>query len=295
MRNSGKLKDDVDELFQLPLSEFIGARNTLAARLKQTGRDDDANLVRTLAKPSISAWTVNQLYWWHRDAFDELLAAGQRFHKAQTSSLAGKVADMRGALDARREALAQLSDLATELLTEGGHNPGLETIRRVSTTLEAISAHASVSDGPALGRLTQDVDPPGFESLASFVLGAKAVKPTKAQQPVDERRLEQDRQTRLAAAKVSLQTAKKSLAAAQAKTQSLEGVQKKVQAEAKQAEKQFREAEERFKKAKAASDAATHHSQSVVAEAQEAKQAVEDAKRAVDKATKELESLFASQ
>ena len=295
MRNSGKLKDDVDELFQLPLSEFIGARNTLAARLKQTGRADDANLVKTLAKPSISAWTVNQLYWWHRDEFDELLAAGQRFHKAQTSSLAGKVADMRGALDARREALAQLSDLATELLSEAGHNPGLETIRRVSTTLEAIYAHASVSDGPTLGRLTQDVDPPGFESLASFVLGAAAVKPKKVPQAVDERRLEQDRQTRLAAAKVSLQTAKKSLAAAQAKSQSLESIQKKTQADAKQAEKQLREAEERFKKAKAIFDAAAHRSQSVVAETQEAKQAVEDARRAVNKATKELESLFASQ
>ncbi len=287
----------MDELFQLPLSEFTGARNTLAAQLKQTGRADDASLVKTLSKPSISAWTVNQLYWFHRDAFEELLAAGQRFHKAQTSSLAGKVADMRGALDARREALAQLSDLATSVLSDAGHNPGAETIRRVTTTLEAISAHASVADGPALGRLTQDVDPPGFESLASFVLGAGAMKATKSQpqkKADDERQIEQDRQTRLAAAKVSLQTAKKSLVAAQAKAQSLEAVQKKTHAEVKQAEKQLREAEERYKKAKSVSETVIRRSQSMAAEADEAKKAVEDARRAVDKATKELESLFAS-
>jgi hypothetical protein len=30
----GKLEDDVDALFQLPLAEFIGARNTLATQLK---------------------------------------------------------------------------------------------------------------------------------------------------------------------------------------------------------------------------------------------------------------------
>lgn len=280
MRNSVKPNDEVDELFKLPLSEFVGARNTLAARLKQTGRADDANLVKALAKPSVSAWTVNQLYWHHRNAFDRLLEAGQRFHKAQTSSLAGKVADMRGALEARREALTHLSDLATSLLSDAGHNPSLETIRRITTTLEAISALASVSDGPSLGRLTQDVDPPGFETLASFVVGARTVKreparvitsskltivPTKSQQQkADERKLEQERHMRMAAAKLSAQTAKKSLAAAQAKAHSLE--------------KQLLDAEERFNAARAASRAAVKE--------------VEDAKRVLDKASKELESAF---
>lgn len=278
MRNSVKLDDEVDELFKLPLSEFTSARNTLAAKLKQTGRADDANLVKSLPKPSVSAWTVNQLYWHHRNAFDKLLAAGQRFHKAQTSSLAGKVADMRGALEARRDALAHLSDLATSLLSDAGHNPSLETIRRITTTLEAISALASVSDGPTLGRLTQDVDPPGFETLASFVAGARPSKPspnqarpklvavpTKSQQQkADERRIEQERQMRIAAAKLSVQTAKKTLAAAQVKAQNLE--------------KQLQEAEERYNTARAASKAA-------------AKEA-EDAKRGLDKASKELESAF---
>lgn len=278
MRNSVKLNDELDELFKLPLSEFTGERNTLAARLKQSGRPDDANLVKSLSKPSVSAWTVNQLYWHHRDAFGKLLAAGQRFHKAQTSSLAGKVADMRGALEARREALMHLADLATSLLQEAGHNPSPDTIRRITTTLEAISALASVSDGPTLGRLTQDVDPPGFETLASFVVGAPTSKreparpklvavPAKSQQQkADERRLEQERQMRVAAARLSVQTAKKSLAAAQAKAQSLE--------------KQLLEAEERFNAAKAAARAAVKEA--------------EDAKRVLDKASKELESLFSN-
>lgn len=281
MRTSVKLDAEVDELFKLPLAEFTSARNTLAAKLKQTGRTDDANLVKSLAKPSVSAWTVNQLYWHHRNAFDKLLAAGQRFHKAQTSSLAGKVADMRGALEARRDALAHLSDLATSLLSDAGHNPSLETIRRITTTLEAISALASVSDGPTLGRLAQDVDPPGFESLASFVVGARPPKPsgshaslklaavpTKSQQQkVDERRIEQERQMRVAAAKLSVQTAKKTLAAAQAKAQNLE--------------KQLQEAEERYNTARAAFKAAMKEA--------------EDAKRALEKASKALESAFSQE
>lgn len=292
---TGKLRDEVDELFKLPLAEFTAARNTLAAQLKQRGLANDANLVKTLAKPSVSAWTVNQLYWKHREAFDRLLAAGQRFRKAQTSGLAGKVADMRGSLDARREALLHLSDLATSLLQDAGHNPGPDTIRRVTTTLEAISA---LADGPAPGRLTQDVDPPGFESLASFVPGAAAAAlkaQPKATADRDEGRREETRQARIAAAKASLQTAKKSLADARSRAQSLEASQKKAYAEAKQAEKQLREAEERFKKATVASDAAAQRSQSVAAGAAEATKEVEDARRTLDKASKELESLFGEQ
>ena len=107
MSETGKL-NDVDALFRLPLAEFISARKTLAARLKQGGNGNEADRVKALVKPSISAWAVNQLYWNHREAFDRLIATGQRFRQAQTSRSASKVADIRGALDARREVLSGL-------------------------------------------------------------------------------------------------------------------------------------------------------------------------------------------
>ena len=303
MRNSGKLDQDVDELFKLPLAEFIAARDSLAKRLKQNGRTDDAALVKALAKPPVSAWTVNQLYWRHRAAFEELLAAGQRFHKAQTSGVAAKVANMRDSLEARRAALAELSELAASVLSDAGHNPSLDTIRRITTTLEAVSAYASVSDGPTLGRLSQDVDPPGFESLASFVPGAGSLKGAsqksaaakssqKAPTARELRQLEQTRQARITAAKTAVQSAKKSFADARARAQGLEAAQKKANAETKQAEKQLRDAEERLKNARIALDAATRRSDSVAGEVKEASRTVEDAKRAMEKAAKELESLF---
>lgn len=298
MKKSGRLDDDVDELFKLPLAEFIGARDALAKRLKQNGRADDAALVKALSKPPVSAWTVNQLYWHHRDSFEELLAAGQRFHKAQTSGLAGKVADMRGSLEARRNALAELSDLAASVLSDAGHSPAPDTIRRITTTLEAISAYASVADGPTLGRLSQDVDPPGFESLAAFMPGAGGLKSSAAQKSSGgakaptPREIEKTRQTRIAASKASLQTAKKALSNARARAQSFEAAQKKATADVKQAEKQVRDAEERLKNARIASEAAVRRSQSIAADAKEATKAVEDAKRTMEQASKELETLF---
>ena len=319
MKDSGKLKDEVDGLFKLPLAEFIEARNALAKRLKQSGRANDANLVKTLVKPSVSAWAVNQLYWNHRVAFDRLLAAGQRFHKAQASGLSGKVADLRGSLDARREALLRLSELAESVLSDAGHSPSPDTIRRVTTTLEGISAHASVADGPTLGRLSQDVDPPGFDLLASFVSGVGTAKRTdaparasrksvpaisqpKAVRQVEDKRLadekhqaeqaRRDRQVRIAAAKLSVQAAKRSLVDARTRAQVFESQQKKANAEVKEAEKRKRAAEEQLKHANAAYEQATQHARSVAEEATEAAEAVEEARRIVEKETKELESLF---
>ena len=301
-----KLDDDIDSLFKLPLTEFVGARKALAARLKQKGLGSEAEGVKALAKPSISAWTVNQLYWRHREAFDELIATGQRFRKAQVT---GKMVNMREALDARREALSDLSDLATETLSDAGHNPSLDTLRRISTTLEALSAAASVSDGPTLGRLTEDIDPPGFDSLGSFTPSAGITKPTaeplhrspskkavtgsnKAQKAVAEASRQKERQGRINAAKASLQQARKSLTAARAALKSLEGAQKKADATAKEAAQTKREAEERFKKASAASTDATLRAQSITVELTKATKTLDEAKRTVESATKELENSF---
>jgi hypothetical protein len=314
MKKSGKqesetrieLEADVDALFRLPLAEFTGARNTLAARLKKSGHGDEAIRVKTLAKPSVSAWAVNQLYWNHREAFDRLIESGERFHKAQGSRGSGKIADMRTALAARREALAQLSDLATALLRDAGPNPGQsptpDTVHRITTTLEAMSAYASRTDARHSGRpgrLTHDIDPPGFESFASLIPGAGVTKPTgeparftpsqksrsaatntrrKVAQDDDVRQLEEMRKAKVAAARVSLQDAKRSLTEARVSAQSLEAAQKKADAEAKKAEKDKRDAEENLQKAKA--------------DVEEAARAVKDAERTVEKASNELESLF---
>jgi DNA repair exonuclease SbcCD ATPase subunit len=322
-KTNNQLKDDVDALFKLPLADFTTARNSLAARLKKDGRANDANLVKTFAKPSISAWAVNQLYWEHGEDFEQLLATGQRLRQAQTSRSTAKIADMRASLDARRDALNELADLAGELLREAGHNPTPDTIHRITTTLEALSAYASQVDGPTPGRLTQDIDPPGFDSLGSFSPSVRAtrakkesIKSTPSRKPLSavtktqpkvppagevekKRRLEEARRVNLAAAKLSVQDAKRLLTDARPKAVRLQTAQKKAQAEAKQAEAKARQAEKRFceaeadfRKAGAESEKAAQHARQIAADAASAADGLEDAMRAVEKASKELESLF---
>jgi len=310
-----KLDDEIDALFKLPLAEFTSSRNALSSRLKKDRRPEDAERVKLLAKPSISAWTVNQLYWEHRDAFEELIAIGKRFRSAPAARSTNKAANMRDSLDARRESLANLSELATELLTDAGHSPAPDTIRRITTTLEALSSYALLGGGPTPGRLTNDVDPPSFESLASLMSGTGALgqtdhgaestaagrsrtvsgttqKATTAQKgsATDEQR--KLRQAKIAAAKVALQDAKRSLVDAKARAQSLEMQQKKAKAEAKEAESERREAEARLAKATVAAEAVTRRAQTIAEEFEQAAQSVEDARRIVEEATKELESLL---
>jgi len=291
-----KLEDEIDALFTLPLAEFTSVRNTLATRLKKEGHRDEADRVKLLSKPPVSAWAVNQLYWNYRDEFEQLIATGKRFHSAQASRSAAKVANMRDSLDARRQALVGLSELATELLQNAGHNASPDTLHRVTTTLEALSAYALLPDGPTPGRLTQDVDPPSFELLASLISGdptpAPLTRTKSAKAPtVDTRQI---RQAKIAEAKLLLQEAKKSLADARAKAQRSESAQKKAIADAKETEKYKRAAEERLQRATAVAEAAARRAQTANEEAAESAQALEAAKRSVEAATKELESLLQS-
>ena len=308
-----KVEDDVDELFRLPLSEFIGARKTLAVKLKKEGRGDEAERFKALAKPTVSAWTVNQLYWRHREVFDQLIATGQRLRQAQTKGRNAKAGDLRAAFDERREVLSRLSDLATALLHEAGYNAGLDILRRIATTLEAMSAYASLPNGVSAGRLIKDIDPPGFDSLASFAPDpgatrrheesarvsptnksprAAAAKTTQKAATVAEARRKKAHQEKLAAAKLAVQGAKRSLAAAGSRAKSLEAAQKKADAETKEAEKHRREAEQRFKEANAASEGAIRRSRNITIEVEEARATLAEATRAVAGASAELESLF---
>ena len=303
---------DADALFQLPLIEFTAARNALASRLKKAGRADEAEQVKGLAKPSVSAWVVNQLYWRHRDAFDALMAAGERFRTAQAAQLAGKSADVRAPLEARRTALAHLARLAAATLRDAGHTASPETMRRITTTLEALSVYGGLPEAPPSGRLTDDVDPPGFETLASLVpsvgRSSRGDEPTRIipfQQQArkktgqksaatgsrDPRQQEEERRAQLAVAKAAVTQAESTLRDARRTAQQAETVLKKAAARAKEAEKEKVAAEQRLEKAAAAADDARKEARRVAAEAEEAAQAVEDAELALEKAQREMEGL----
>jgi hypothetical protein len=288
----------LDALFQLPLGEFTAARNALAARLKKSGHADESSRIKGLSKPSVSAWTVNQLFWRHRKAYDRLMQSGAQFREAQAAQLAGKSADIRRALEARREALSELSRLASDVLKDASHQPSPDTMRRVTTTLEALSTLANVPGAPRGGQLTDDVDPPGFESLAALVPsvgegksrdGAGAILPFQRKTPqgkgkhVDEKDKERVRKELEAEARAARQKAERTLREAQHTAEQAEAALKKAAARLKDAERAKAALDEQLEKASNELSEARQAARRITSEAEDAAQAVTDAERAIER------------
>ena len=294
---------DVDALYKLPLAEFTASRNALAGRLKKSGRAEEAERIKALMKPSVPAWAVNQLFWKHRDRFDRLIAAGDRLRTAQASKLAGGAGDVRGAIDELRETLSDLTRTAADMLRESGSNMTPELMRRVTSTLEALASIGIVPGGPQPGRLHDEVEPPGFETLAALVPSSERAErgdePTrvltfrheqpraargKAKGEDDEQRRAEERKAQLAAAKAIVEEAERSLREARSTAQQAQTELKKAAARAKETEEEMVEAEKRLEQSAKEAHAARQVARRLAVEAETAAQAVEDAERALEKA-----------
>lgn len=150
----------IDDLYRGPLEAFTPARNAIVKAL----RGADASRVRKLAKPTVVAWAANQLYWHARSAYDRLIKSGERVRKAQIAALEGKSSDVRAASDAHRRAIAEAVQEAERLARSGGIKWNAANSAALMRTLEALSIAPEPLEPP--GRLTQALQPAGFEALA---------------------------------------------------------------------------------------------------------------------------------
>jgi methyl-accepting chemotaxis protein len=296
--------DPVGELYALPMESFTAARNALAASLRKAGRTAEADRVRGLPRPSLSAWTVNQLYWHERPLFDALITAGETFKAAQQAQLAGKAADLVGALDARRDALAALTRAAAHILHDAGHNPTADMMRRVTSTLDALAAHGRGPHAPAHGQLMADVPPPGFEALAALVprVGSHTVaghgtrrvltfgEPSKnpsmprGRTAEAERMRRRDLKARRAQAAAAVTQAEHELRRARLAAGKARDNMKSAAAKATTLERLARQANARAERATAAAEASRRDARKAAASAEAAVQALQDAELAIERA-----------
>jgi hypothetical protein len=167
------LHGEVDRLYQAPLAEFTAARNALVSRITAAHGADAAAHVKALVKPSIAAWTLNQLYWRHQPEFMALLMAGDALRLAQQQRLGGAEVDLAPPTRSRQSAIDTLLALATDILKEGGHAPSPDMRQRLLGSLDALAAYGTGSLAPKAGRLTEDVPAPGFAALAGLAVPAR--------------------------------------------------------------------------------------------------------------------------
>lgn len=148
----------LDQLFQLPLSEFTAARNLLA---KAAGADGAA--IKALDKPTVPAWAVNQLYWRDRRTYDRLIKASERLRAAHAQALSGKKIDLPLIELQHRAALKEAADAVRRLLASAGDAATQATMKAVVDTLQALPG------GGAPGHLTKALAPLGFGALGALM------------------------------------------------------------------------------------------------------------------------------
>jgi hypothetical protein len=172
-------QEAIDRLYGLPLDEFTGERDELARLIRREGDAELAAEVKQLRKPTLPAWVVDQLARQREPDMQRLLQAGEQLAGAQAEAIRGESGD--ALLEARREqqhALEALVARASEILADAGRGPAV--VDRVLATLRAGSLTA---DGRALlesGRLTEELEPPGFEALTELDVAAGASRPRPA-------------------------------------------------------------------------------------------------------------------
>ena len=175
------LEDELDRLYALPLNEFTAARDEIAKRLRGEGERDLADEVKGLRKPPVAVWLVNQLARTREVDVKRLLNAGEALAKAQASA-----DTFSQARQDEQQALARLASAAREA------GVGPQAADRAIQTMRAASLTEEGRNLLKRGRLTEELEPPGFEALVGMPVPKKA-KP-KPPPRKDTRKLKEARE-----------------------------------------------------------------------------------------------------
>ena len=196
------MEEELGRLYALPLEGFTQARNDLARRLAKAGSREAAEEVKRLAKPSIPVWTANQLARREPGEVRALLRTAEELRKAQERALAGRGTDaLRDRLAEQRTAVRSLARLGRDILAAEGRSVSDAIVERIAKTLDAASLDEGTRFQLRAGRLTEELEPSGFDALAGMAAAAPAA--TDKATPTAGRR------DRIAEARRSLQAARR--------------------------------------------------------------------------------------
>jgi len=164
------------------------ARNDLARRLTKAGRTDAAAEVKQLSKPSVPVWTANQLARREPGELRALLRSAEELRKAQERALGGKGgSDLQDRVAEQRRAVRALARLGRDILADEGRAASDAIVERIAKTLDAAALDEGARFQLRAGRLTEELEPPGFEALAGMTPARQTSKRAGTAKPKQKR------------------------------------------------------------------------------------------------------------
>ncbi|MFI9724413.1 hypothetical protein ACIHFE_33065 [Streptomyces sp. NPDC052396] len=146
-----------DELYRLPPDEFTAARTKHAAAAREAGLRDLARRIDALHRPTLSAWTANQLVRRHPDQVRKLTGLGddlRRAHREPSSRQTDNITDQQ------RAVVAELIQHARRIVEETGHPFTGEVEDGLEQTLRAAATDDQAARDWVAGRLAEPLTAP---------------------------------------------------------------------------------------------------------------------------------------
>ncbi len=148
-----------DQLFAASLERFVALRTELAGELAREGRKEDSRALKAIHRPSISAWTTNQVVRHASTEVDAFLEASDHLRRAQHDMLSGQTerATYLALSEVFREATTALGSVIRRVLADGARNADPSLVERVLSNFR----NAAISEGRRTdllhGQLENDV------------------------------------------------------------------------------------------------------------------------------------------
>jgi hypothetical protein len=145
----------LDELYAAPFDAFVSLRRELSARLRAAGDGSGARQIASAAKPTRTAWALNQVARKRPEIVAEIVRSRAA---AATAQKAGDSKAIREGARGYRDAIAEGVSAVRSVLAEDGVALSSGQARRVGETLQALAT--DVREGSKLGKghLTRDVE-----------------------------------------------------------------------------------------------------------------------------------------
>jgi hypothetical protein len=185
----------IAELYDGPLETFVQRRRELERARKMAGDGEGARRIASAAKPTHTAWGLDQVARRHPELVATLLEAGDEAAKAQM----GGAEETRAAVREYRARVAEVLQEARSAMRAAGFEPNAAQLRRMALTVHA----ASTPQGEArallvAGVLDRDVeleDPfAGLEVIAGPAARGEGRESERARGRTRDRERERERE-----------------------------------------------------------------------------------------------------